>query len=99
MEGLQNLVSLESLWLGKNKIEEIAGINQLNHLRQFDIQSNRLTSLGTDLLNNTSIEEFYVANNAISDLEGKPFPQSITSLMVLCRSTNIWRIACIGSFK
>jgi Leucine-rich repeat (LRR) protein len=45
MECLSTLTSLQSLWLGKNKIEAIAAgsIGHLPLLRQLDLQNNRLT--------------------------------------------------------
>ena len=46
IEGIDRCVHLTSLWLGKNKIEELRGIDHLVSLKQLDVQSNRLTSLG-----------------------------------------------------
>lgn len=45
IEGLETNTALQSLWLGKNKIEQIRGLETLTELRQLDIQNNRLTSL------------------------------------------------------
>lgn len=44
MEGLENLVMLEELWLGRNKIREI-NLSGLFHLKKISVQSNRLTTM------------------------------------------------------
>jgi len=83
--GLDTLRSLQSLWLGKNKIERIEDINALPRLRQFDCQNNRLTTLvweeeeskgdapsRTGIAALTSLEELYLACNALQNLHGMP---------------------------
>ena len=45
MEGLGGLTSLDALWLGKNKITKIVGLENLKEIRKLDVQSNRLTSV------------------------------------------------------
>lgn len=72
MSGLEGLVSLESAWLGKNKIDAISHIGHLPRLRQLDIQNNRLTSLGDDLKQCSSLEELYLSSNAITSTSGLP---------------------------
>ena len=69
MEGLGHLTSLNSLWLGKNKIELIADLDELSNLRQLDVQSNRLTSI-TGLKGLSSLEELYLACNQIISPSG-----------------------------
>ena len=71
MECLNGLTSLESLWLGKNKIEKIENISGLLSLKQLDVQSNRLTAIsGISTLSN--LRELYLASNAISSVDGIP---------------------------
>ena len=70
MDGIQNLVNLESLWMGKNKIEELSHVGHLPRLRQLDVQNNRLTSLGEELLHCLSLEELYLACNNIPSISG-----------------------------
>lgn len=71
MDGLSALKSLESLWLGKNKIERVEGIEELTMLKQLDVQSNRLTQIaGIDTLNR--LNELYLASNAIESIDGLP---------------------------
>jgi protein phosphatase 1 regulatory subunit 7 len=71
MEGLSTLTSMQSLWLGKNKIEEIGGgIGSFLSLKQLDIQNNRLTSLGSELLGLTSLCELYLACNGLETVQG-----------------------------
>ena len=41
ISGLEGCTSLEELWLGKNKITQIAGISTLVGLKRLDVQSNR----------------------------------------------------------
>jgi protein phosphatase 1 regulatory subunit 7 len=69
MEQLSGLVSLKSLWLGKNKIEHIEDLSALVNLTQLDIQCNRLTSC-EGLAGLISLQELYLANNNISSLQG-----------------------------
>ena len=40
ISGLEGVSNLESLWLGKNKIEEITGIGHLQKLKKLDVQVN-----------------------------------------------------------
>jgi protein phosphatase 1 regulatory subunit 7 len=42
MENLGHLTALTELWLGKNKIVAIEGIEALTQLQKLDVQSNRL---------------------------------------------------------
>jgi protein phosphatase 1 regulatory subunit 7 len=72
MQGLETLTSMQSLWLGKNKIEEISGIGHLSKLRQLDVQSNRLAAIGAELMELTALEEVYLACNAIETVRGLP---------------------------
>jgi protein phosphatase 1 regulatory subunit 7 len=72
MQGLETLTSMQSLWLGKNKIEEISGIGHLSKLRQLDVQNNRLAAIGAELMELTALEEVYLACNAIETVRGLP---------------------------
>ena len=65
-------MQLRSLWLGKNKIESLTGVSALVNLRQLDVQNNRLTAIGDELLNLTNLEELYLACNAIENVSGLP---------------------------
>jgi protein phosphatase 1 regulatory subunit 7 len=72
MEGLESLSGMESLWLGKNKIEEIGYVSHMKSLRQLDVQNNRLKRIGIDLTELTNLKELYLACNAIENVEGLP---------------------------
>jgi hypothetical protein len=63
---------MKSLWLGKNKIEAITGLENLTALKQLDIQHNRLTTLGEGVRHLQQLEELYLAWNAIDSLQGLP---------------------------
>lgn len=63
-------------------------------LTQLDVQNNRLTSLGSGLLNLSSLSELYLACNALESLEGLPTNSSLSTLDV---STN--RIKELGSIE
>lgn len=65
-EELSGLVSLEELWLGKNKIEVLQGIDKLTKLRRLDVQSNRLTIVENLTSQRETLEELYLAHNAIT---------------------------------
>lgn len=71
MTGLQHLgASMQSLWLGKNKITEVSHIQQMVNLRQLDVQSNRLTTLGDGIRTLHNLEELYLAHDKIESIEG-----------------------------
>ncbi|CAE6473507.1 unnamed protein product [Rhizoctonia solani] len=69
IEGLEGLENLEELWLGKNKIAKLQGLETLKALRVLSIQSNRITKLeGLEAL--TNLEEFYISHNGLNKIEG-----------------------------
>jgi protein phosphatase 1 regulatory subunit 7 len=72
IEGLENCTALNSLWLGKNKIETVDGLETLVNLKQLDIQNNRLTSLGTGLQHLHQLQERYWACKGVPIVEGLP---------------------------
>ena len=75
---MEDAVNLKSLWLGKNKIEEITGLSSLTKLEQLDIQSNRLTVIGTGLQPLSLLKELYLAHNGIQTLtDGLPLQSSL----------------------
>lgn len=79
MDGLSSLRSLESLWLGKNKIESIEGICELSNLRQLDVQNNRLVSI-TGINDLIHLEELYLASNAITSVDGIPTAGTLSTI-------------------
>jgi protein phosphatase 1 regulatory subunit 7 len=79
IQGLGSLHALESLWLGKNKIETIEGLEGLSVLRQLDVQSNRLTQIsGISELNN--LQELYLASNALESIDGLPASGTLNTI-------------------
>lgn len=80
-------MNLKSLWLGKNKIECIQGIDTLSKLTQLDVQSNRLLSLGGGMNNLPMLKELYLAHNKISSVADLVLPDS-TSLDTVDLSGN-----------
>jgi len=80
IQGLETNTALKSLWLGKNKIEAVSGLETLTHLRQLDIQHNRLTALGEGLRHLSELEELYLAWNNIADLQGLPSPSALNTV-------------------
>ena len=78
------LENLKELWLGKNKIEKIEGIEMLKNLVRLDVQSNRLTSVESlPVLQN--VEELYLSHNAIISMNGV---QRLPKLKTLDMSNN-----------
>jgi protein phosphatase 1 regulatory subunit 7 len=78
------LRALEELWLGKNKITEIKGLDSLQNLKILSIQSNRIRQIsGLDEL--VHLEELYISHNALSSLEGL---EKVRGLRVLDISNN-----------
>ena len=79
IEGLKTCGALTELWLGKNKIESLGDGSELAPLRalkRLDVQTNRLRALGdgedggSALHALTTLEELYLAHNAITQLGG-----------------------------
>jgi len=66
VDELAGVVNLEELWLGKNKIERIQGLDKLTKLRRLDVQSNRLTDIENLTAVADTLEELYLADNAIT---------------------------------
>ena len=70
---LSGLENLEELWIGKNKLESLDGLQNLTKLRRLDVQGNRLISLVDD--NNVcylnaqrgKLEELYLALNGLTN--------------------------------
>lgn len=60
---------MEELWLGKNKITEIRGLDTLTSLKILSIQSNRLEFItGLEKLEN--LEELHISHNKITEISG-----------------------------
>ena len=69
IEGLDALVNLEELWLGKNKITTLENLSSLGRLKILALQSNRITKIeGLEHLE--SLEELYLSHNGLERLEG-----------------------------
>jgi len=89
LSGLQNL---EELWIGKNKIECIQGLENLTKLRRLDVQSNRLTTIDNLQSQVETLEELYLAHNAITNEGASQSPTGLalqfTQLSTLDLSRN-----------
>lgn len=83
MENLQNLTTLQELWLGRNRIKTI-NLCGLKCIKKLSIQSNRLTSM-TGLEACVALEELYLSHNGISQMEGL---STLTNLRVLDLASN-----------
>ncbi|KAG1804239.1 uncharacterized protein BJ212DRAFT_1394370 [Suillus subaureus] len=69
IEGLDALVNLEELWLGKNKLTKLENLSTLSRLKILSLQSNRITKIeGLDQL--ADLEELYLSHNGVERLEG-----------------------------
>jgi protein phosphatase 1 regulatory subunit 7 len=91
VEELSGLVNLEELWLGKNKIEKIQGLDSLKKLKRLDVQSNRLTAVENLTSQINTLEELYLAHNGIDDVGASVssgLAQSFPALSVLDLSRN-----------
>ncbi len=76
---------LRELWLGRNRITQISGLDTLANLRRISVQSNRLTSM-LGLERCTALEELYLSHNGIQRLEGL---SSLPHLRMLDVSSNM----------
>ena len=83
MENLGALTSLQSLWLGRNKIRSVA-LCGLTSLRTLSLQSNRLGGMG-GLQACVRLEEVYLSNNGIASIEGL---EGLVNLRVLDLAAN-----------
>lgn len=63
------MVNLEELWLGKNKITKLEGLESLKKLKVLSIQSNRITKL-ENLEALSALDQLYISHNGIERLEG-----------------------------
>ena len=62
--------NLEILWMRFCHLEKIpTGIKQLNHLKKLDLSDNNIMELPVWLFDLPALEEIYIANNPISNLE------------------------------
>jgi len=70
IDDLSGVPGLTSLWLGRNKITELTGLDAVPGLTQLGLQSNRLTSLVPGLAPVVGLRELYVSHNGLTSLEG-----------------------------
>jgi len=65
------LVNLEKLWLDENRIESIGegALNNLGKLRELNLASNRVESIGMSLDGLVSLEELNISNNKIGNFK------------------------------
>ncbi|OAX41182.1 L domain-like protein [Rhizopogon vinicolor AM-OR11-026] len=81
IEGLDALVNLEELWLGKNKLTKLENLSKLSRLKILSLQSNRITKIeGLDQL--VSLEELYLSHNGVERLEGLENNKNLRTLDV-----------------
>ncbi|XP_027175729.1 protein phosphatase 1 regulatory inhibitor subunit PPP1R7 homolog [Coffea eugenioides] len=83
MENLQNLINLQELWLGRNRIKTV-NLCGLKCIKKISLQSNRLTSM-TGFEECVALEELYLSHNGISKMEGL---STLANLRVLDVSSN-----------
>jgi protein phosphatase 1 regulatory subunit 7 len=68
IENLDSLTQLQQLWLGRNRISEIANLRSLTNVRQLSLQANRLESMaGVGVM--LGLEELYLSQNGIKRME------------------------------
>ncbi len=84
MENLEHLPRLESLWLGRNKLEKIQNLHGLVNLKRLSLQSNRITEI-TGLDHMQGLEELYLSHNGLSSMDGI---QNLRNLKVLDLAVN-----------
>ncbi|CAI8619755.1 unnamed protein product [Vicia faba] len=83
MENLENLVNLQELWLGRNRIK-VVNLCGLKCIKKISLQSNRLTSM-IGFEGCIALEELYLSHNGISKMEGL---SSLVNLRLLDVSSN-----------
>ncbi|PLW15181.1 hypothetical protein PCANC_12841, partial [Puccinia coronata f. sp. avenae] len=64
---LSCLTNLTELWLGRNKISKLEGLDSLVNLRSLSIQSNRIVKL-EGLENLVKLEELYISHNGLTSI-------------------------------
>jgi len=69
VKGLEKLTKLKELYLGKNKIVKIQGLDMLRELEILSFQANRITVIeGLDEL--TSLQFLYLSENGLEEMAG-----------------------------
>ncbi|MEW5304785.1 MAG: hypothetical protein WDW36_007372 [Sanguina aurantia] len=69
LEGLEECLQLEKLWLSENQLAEIKGLTRLVNLRELYLHSNRIRRIqGLDTL--SQLEVLWLTDNCIATLEG-----------------------------
>ncbi|KAH7884510.1 hypothetical protein F5I97DRAFT_1890018 [Phlebopus sp. FC_14] len=79
IEGLDALVNLEELWLGKNKLPMLENLGTLTKLRILSLQSNRITKI-ENLEKLQNLEELYLSHNGVEKLEGLEHNKQLKTL-------------------
>lgn len=94
LEGLGGASALTALWLGRNRVSDLApaGLAGLTSLRVLALPSNRLTSMaGLGCGATPALEELYLSHNGIQKIEGLA---ALRSLRVLDLASN--RVSDVG---
>ena len=68
IENISHLTNLEVLHLHNNAIEDTAGLEGLYNLKDLNLATNKLQTIGTDLKNLSQLARLNLASNNISDL-------------------------------
>lgn len=70
IENISHLVSLEELWLGRNRIAKLTdcSLQYLTNLKKLSLQSNRIESM-KGLCHCVLLEELLLGQNGISKIE------------------------------
>ncbi|XP_034498631.1 protein phosphatase 1 regulatory subunit 7 [Ailuropoda melanoleuca] len=79
IENIDTLTSLESLFLGKNKITKLQNLDALTNLTVLSMQSNRLTKM-EGLQSLVNLRELYLSHNGIEVIEGLENNNKLTML-------------------
>ncbi len=71
LRGLDALVNLEKLWVDENRIDNIGegALNNLVRLKELNLASNRIESIGMSLDGLIALEELNISNNKIGNFK------------------------------
>ncbi|XP_068025555.1 protein phosphatase 1 regulatory subunit 7-like, partial [Melanerpes formicivorus] len=93
IENIDTLATLDSLFLGKNKITKLQNLDALTSLTVLSVQNNRLTKI-EGLQSLVNLRELYLSHNGIEVIEGLENNNKLTMLDIA--SNRIKRIENIS---
>jgi len=74
--------NLESIYLGKNRINSMSWINAISHIKSLDVSKNNITRISAEFLNLVNVEYLNLSDNQISRLNNLNEMQNLKYLFL-----------------